>query len=95
MCLTWGGVVVMTTVSARDASRGFSALLDRAEHDSEEYTIVRDGRVIARIVPATDRSLGRFLARRASGPAVDDGFASDSLGAEHLLTTDADVRWRD
>lgn len=85
----------MTTVSARDASRGFSALLDRVEHDAEEYTVVRDGKVIARIVPATERTVGGFLARRAASPAIDDDFAFDALGAEHLLTTDAETSWRD
>lgn len=88
-------MVVMTTVSARDASRGFSALLDRVEHDAEEYTIVRDGKVIARIVPASERTVRGFLARRAASAAIDDDFASDALGAEHLLTTDTGTPWRD
>lgn len=86
---------VMTTVSAREASRGFSALLDRVEHNAEEYTIVRDGKVIARIVPASERTVGGFLARRAASAAIDDDFASDALGAEHLLTTDPGTPWRD
>ncbi|MFV0372798.1 type II toxin-antitoxin system Phd/YefM family antitoxin [Microbacterium sp.] len=85
----------MTTVSARDASRGFSALLDRVEHDAEEYTIVRDGKVIARIVPASERTVGGFLARRAASPATDDHFASDAVSAEHLLTNDTGTSWRD
>jgi len=85
----------MTTVSARDASRGFSALLDRVENDAEEYTIVRDGKVIARIVPATAHTVAGFLTRRAGSPAIDDDFAADARGAEHLLTTDADTAWRD
>lgn len=68
----------MTTVSARDAYRGFSALPDRVEHDAEEYTIVRDGKAIARIVPATEHTVGAFLTRRAASPAVDDDFASDA-----------------
>ena len=85
----------MTTISARDASRGFSALLDRVEHDAEEYVIVRDGRAIARIVPATERTVGGFLVRRAAGPAIDDDFASDARSADLLLTTDADHPWHD
>ena len=88
-------MIAMATVSARDASRGFSALLDRVEHDAEEYTIVRDGRVIARIVPASERTVEGFLARRATSAAIDDDFASDALGVEHLLTTDPGTPWRD
>ena len=88
-------MAAMTTVSARDASRGFSALLDRVERDAEEYTIVRDGKVIARVVPATEHTVGGFLARRAASPAIDDDFASDALGAAHLLTADTGTPWRD
>ena len=85
----------MTTVSARDASRGFSALLDRVEHDAEADAIVRDGRVIARIVPATERTVAGFLTRRAGSPALDDDFASDARSADVLLTTDTEHPWRD
>lgn len=85
----------MTTVSARDASRGFSALLDRVERDGEEYTVVRDGRVIARIVPATSRTVAGFLARRAGRLPLDDDFAADAEGAGHLLTLSADDPWHD
>lgn len=88
-------IAVMTTVSARDASRGFSALLDRVEHDAEEYTIMRGGKAIARIVPATEHTIGGFLARRAFSPAVDADFASDARSAQTLLTADADHPWHD
>lgn len=85
----------MTTVSARDASRGFSALLDRVEHDGEEYTVVRDGKVVARIVPATTRTVGGFLAHREGRPPLDDDFAADAVSADHLLTTSTDDPWHD
>lgn len=55
---------VMTTISAREASRGFSALLDHVERDGEEYTVVRDGKVVARIVPASTSTVAGFLAGR-------------------------------
>lgn len=85
----------MTTVSARDASRGFAALLDRVEHDAEEYTIVRDGKVVARIVPATEHTAASFLARRCTSPSIDADFVADVLGLEHLVTTDTEAPWRD
>lgn len=84
----------MTTVSARDASRGFSALLDQVEHDGEEYTVVRDGRVIARIVPATTRTVAGFLARRAGRLPLDDDFGTDATSAGTLLTVDTGDPWR-
>lgn len=85
----------MTTVTARDASRGFSALLDRVERDGEEYTVVRDGKVIARIVPAAGRTVAGFLARRAGRSVLDDDFAADAVSARDLLTADAAEPWRD
>ncbi len=85
----------MTTITARDASRGFSALLDRVEHDGEEYTVVRDGRVIARIVPAAPRTVAGFLARRAGRAALDDDFAADAVSARDLLAVDTVDPWRD
>lgn len=84
----------MTTVSAREASRGFSALLDHVEHDSEEYTVVRDGRAIARIVPTAARTVGGFLARRARSPRIDDDFAADATRANANLTSDPEDPWR-
>lgn len=85
----------MTTVSARDASRGFAALLDHVENDGEEYTVVRDGRVIARIVPATARTAAGFFARRAGRPPLDDDFAADAMSADPLLGVETGDPWRD
>jgi prevent-host-death family protein len=38
-------------VSATDAARNFSDLLDAVEHRGEQYTIVRRGRPVARLQP--------------------------------------------
>ena len=83
----------MTTITAREASRGFSRLLDRVEHDGEEYTVKRDGRVIARIVPATTRTVAGFLARRAGRLPLDDDFAAEATSADPLLTVDTADPW--
>ena len=85
----------MATISARDASRGFSALLDRIERDGEEFTIVRDGRVVARIMPAAARTVGSFLQRRVGHLALDDDFAADAESARNTLTLDNGDPWRD
>lgn len=83
----------MTTITARDASRGFSRLLDRVERDGEEYTIERGGRAVARIVPARSRTVAGFLARRAGRPPLDDDFAADAVSANFLLTADTADPW--
>lgn len=41
----------MPDVSATDAARHFADLLDGVEHRGEHYTIVRRGKVIARLEP--------------------------------------------
>lgn len=41
----------MTEISATDAARNFSDLLDAIEHDGEHYTIVRRGRAVAQLEP--------------------------------------------
>ena len=46
----------MTEVTATEASRRFADLLDGVEHRGERYTIVRRGRVIAQLEPATGTS---------------------------------------
>jgi prevent-host-death family protein len=43
----------MPEVTATEASRRFADLLDGVEHRGERYTIVRRGRVIAQLEPAT------------------------------------------
>lgn len=85
----------MATVSARDASRGFAALLDQVERDAEEFTIVRGGKAIARVVPVSTHTVAGFLERRAGRPPLDEDFASDISDALSLLTSDSEDPWRD
>lgn len=42
----------MKHVSATEAARRFSDLLDAVEHDAESFVVVRRGRAIARLTPA-------------------------------------------
>jgi prevent-host-death family protein len=53
-------------VSATDASRRFSDLLDAVEHRGERFTIVRRGRAIAQLepVPSTTGREAKLLLRR-------------------------------
>ena len=41
----------MSDISATDAARRFSDLLDAVEHGGEHFTVLRHGRAIARIEP--------------------------------------------
>lgn len=84
----------MPTVTAREASRGFAALLDRVEHDGEEYVVVRDGKDVARIIPAGTHTLEALQDALENVPALDPDFEGDALGANHLLTMPSDP-WRD
>jgi antitoxin (DNA-binding transcriptional repressor) of toxin-antitoxin stability system len=40
-------------LSATEAARHFSSLLDQVEHDGETFVVERRGRVVATITPAT------------------------------------------
>jgi antitoxin (DNA-binding transcriptional repressor) of toxin-antitoxin stability system len=46
----------MKEITATDAARGFSALLDAVEHDGETFVVTRGGRGIARIEAAAGAS---------------------------------------
>lgn len=43
----------MSEVSATDAARTFSDLLDAVEHHGEQFTIVRRGRAVAQLEPVS------------------------------------------
>ncbi len=54
-CQTYIGdsdnLIFMSEVTATDAARNFSELLDAIEHRGEHFTIVRRGRAIAQLEP--------------------------------------------
>jgi prevent-host-death family protein len=47
-------------VTATDAARHFSDLLDAIEHAGESFTVTRGGKVVARIVPV-EAAAGRIV----------------------------------
>jgi prevent-host-death family protein len=58
-------------LSATDAARGFSELLDRVEHAGESYVLVRHGRPVATIAPmaaGNGKALREVLRRRRPDP---------------------------
>jgi len=74
----------MPDVTATDAARQFSDLLDAVEHDGERFTIVRHGKAVAQIEPVTRGrgALAKKILRRGS-PDVD--WATELADTRELL----------
>jgi len=47
----------MTRISATEASRNFSDILNRAQYRGESFEVMRAGEVVARIEPARPREM--------------------------------------
>lgn len=74
----------MPEVSATDAARSFSDILDAVEHRGEHFTIVRRGKVVARIDPVSTgkgREVKAMLRRHK--PDVD--LATELVAVRRLL----------
>ncbi|WP_246186709.1 type II toxin-antitoxin system Phd/YefM family antitoxin [Microlunatus speluncae] len=81
-------------MTAAEASRNFSTVLDRAEH-GETITIVRHGRTVATVSPApkkTGRDLRLALAK-ADIPPPDDDFEADIAAALAFVSKDERDPW--
>ncbi|WP_426571275.1 type II toxin-antitoxin system Phd/YefM family antitoxin [Aquihabitans sp. McL0605] len=77
-------LILMPEISATDASRRFADLLDGVEHRGESYTIVRRGRVVARLEPvaaATGADLKVLLGRHQ----IDDAWAGEVAALREQL----------
>ncbi|WP_308492600.1 type II toxin-antitoxin system Phd/YefM family antitoxin [Microbacterium terrisoli] len=84
----------MRSITATEASRRFSDLLDAVEA-GEGLTITRGNRVIAEIRPARRRT-GRDLRLALEGmPPVDEDFAHDIADALRLVRDESVDPWRD
>lgn len=84
----------MRAMTATEASRNFSALLDAIEQ-GETVTVTRGGRAVAELVPPTHRT-GRDLRRAlASVPPPDDAFAAEIHSAIDLLASESADPWLD
>lgn len=83
----------MRTITATEASRGFSDLLDAIEN-GETVLVTRGNRTIAQIGPAPVRT-GRHLREAlTTAPTLDDSIERDIAAATSLLT-DAGDPWAD
>jgi antitoxin (DNA-binding transcriptional repressor) of toxin-antitoxin stability system len=71
---------VVTKVSATDAVRAFSDLLNRIRYRGEEFVVERAGEPICRMTPAAPAkrlTLRDFTALLREMPKPDAGYASD------------------
>jgi prevent-host-death family protein len=78
----------MMEMTASDASRNFSAVLDSVEQ-GETIVVTRGGRRIASIAPAsaaTGAALNAVLTRWRGSAAIDDNFA-ESIGTARAASS--------
>lgn len=83
----------MKEISATDAARRFSALLDAVEHDGETFVVTRGGRGVARIQPAAGTSgeaVKALLLKHRPDPAWPD-----ELALLRSMAPAQDRTWRD
>lgn len=88
----------MREMSASEASRNFSAVLDSAEH-GETIVVTRSGRRVALITPApraNGKALRAVFRRWHGNAALDDKFAAHIAEAREAASTESDTDpWHD
>jgi prevent-host-death family protein len=84
----------MRTVTATEASRHFSDLLDAVER-GETVTIVRGSHPVAEIGPARRRTGADLRAALAGTPPPDDTFARSIADAMSMVTSETGDPWAD
>lgn len=83
----------MQHLSATDASRNFSDVLDSVERRGESFVVMRRGRPVATIKPVSEAS-GKALKDALSRLRPDDDWAGELRELRESLEPEAD-RWRD
>lgn len=84
----------MRTMTATEASRRFSDLLDAIER-GETITITRGNHAVAEIRPPRRRTGADLRAALAGVTPPDDRFSEDIAGALALLTAEGKDPWAD
>jgi antitoxin (DNA-binding transcriptional repressor) of toxin-antitoxin stability system len=83
----------MRQITATEAARQFSEVLDAVEHAGEAFLITRGGRAIATLGPVAAGN-GRALKEALRSNRPDAAWADDIREARRLLTS-RDVPWPD
>jgi antitoxin (DNA-binding transcriptional repressor) of toxin-antitoxin stability system len=84
----------MRTMTATEASRSFSDLLDAIER-GESVTITRGNHAVAEMRPARRRTGAGLRAALETVPPPDDRFAEDIAGALTVVANDRNDPWAD
>ena len=84
----------MRTITATEAARRFSDLLDAIER-GEVVTVTRGHKAIAEVRPAQQHTGRELRAALASTDPPDEQFVADVAGALALLTSDQNHPWAD
>ena len=83
----------MRSLSATETARRFSDVLDAVEEHGERFLILRHGRVVARIEPATS-GVGRAVKDLLRNAPRDSGWL-DEIRRTRAITQIEDRRWSD
>jgi prevent-host-death family protein len=81
----------MKDISATEAARNFSELLDAVEHRNESFLVVRKGKPVARLVGAAGAS-GVVLKKILKRHSRDRAWANELVELRSLLEPE-DRRW--
>lgn len=82
----------MRTITATQASRGFSELLDAVTR-GDTITITRAGEPIAVVSPARRFTVDALMGELAQLEPLDDGIEADIAGALALITPEVQDPW--
>jgi antitoxin (DNA-binding transcriptional repressor) of toxin-antitoxin stability system len=74
----------MTEVSATDAARNFSDMLDAVEHRGERFAIMRRGKIVAQLEPVSIGK-GRDIKALLGRHRLDPGFGPDVASVRKLI----------
>ncbi len=74
----------MPEISATDAARNFSDMLDAVEHRRERFAIVRRGKVVAMLDPVSTGK-GRDVKEVLRRHTIDTDLAEDLVSVRALL----------
>lgn len=80
-------LISVKDISATDAARNFSDVLDAVEHGHESFRVTRGGRAVARLLPAEAAS-GRAAKDLLLRHRPDASWAGDLAEIRSLLVTE-------
>lgn len=77
----------MKEISATEAARGFSEMLDAVEHRRQSFVVVRGGRPVAKLEPVASVN-GKALKKLLDEHKPDKAWLQDLLAMRETLTVE-------